>query len=63
MDIVTMIAVIAAFLLGAYIRKPFKLWEAKEARPQPQSEAPEEAEGLTLERQLNNMMNYNGKPQ
>jgi len=54
----------AAFLLGAHVRMPFTgaVRREKEVRAAP---AEEEAAGgrLTVEQQLENMLNYNGESQ
>ena len=55
------IGMVLAFVAGAYIRKPFVLW--RKAEPEALQGEEKESDELTLEKQLNNMLNFNGEIQ
>jgi hypothetical protein len=68
MEIVWIIGILAAFVLGAHIRQPFAA--AKRADYPPPPAAPDEKDGAGQKkreeeriRQLNNILNYTGKEQ
>jgi hypothetical protein len=71
MDIICIIAILAAFLLGAYIRQPFSIIKRPDppASPaeikKPESKDEEEKQKQEEDRlkQLQNMLNYIGKGQ
>lgn len=53
------IAMALAFILGAYIRAPFKLFKRKSgADDTEQAVGSKDEEQIKLERQLNNLLNY-----
>lgn len=60
-SIVMIIGMIAAFLAGAYVRKPFAV--VRKGR-EPIEAEPEKEEGkLPISEQLVNLLSYDGRPQ
>lgn len=60
--IILVIGMIAAFLAGAYVRKPFA-FVRKEQREPIEAEPEEETGKLPISEQLANMLSYDGRPQ
>lgn len=56
------IGMIAAFLAGAYVRKPFA-FVRKEQREPIEAEPEKETGKLPISEQLANMLSYDGRPQ
>lgn len=56
------IGMIAAFLAGAYVRKPFA-FVRKEQREPIEAEPEKETGKLPIPEQLANMLSYDGRPQ
>lgn len=61
-SIVMIIGMIAAFLAGAYVRKPFA-FVRKEGRETIEAEPEKEAGKLPISEQLVNLLSYDGRPQ
>lgn len=60
--IILVIGMIAAFLAGAYVRKPFAVVR-KEQREPMEAEPEKETGKLPILEQLANMLSYDGRPQ
>lgn len=68
MDVlITSLAMLAAFLIGAYIREPFSFIKKDKKEEESEIVQPDKKEedknDLTLENQILNMINYNGDKQ
>lgn len=61
MEIAMMIGMIAAFLAGAYVRKPFAF--VRKERETIEAEPEKETGKLPISEQLANMLSYDGRPQ
>lgn len=57
------IGMIIAFLVGAYVRKPFAIAKKEVVPPMPEKSEDEAKENKKLQAQLQNLMAYNGEKQ
>lgn len=55
------IAMTVSFILGAYVRAPFKLFSVKKSGDERQPRGGNDEENQKITRQLNNLLSYGGE--